>query len=248
MDLAIVDDEPLARDRLQRLVTALEHDVVATADSSEGALAIVHEYDPTVVLLDIEMPGGSGLEAAKKIADLENPPAIIFTTAYEQYALDAFATIAAGYLLKPIKRDQLEQAFVRAGAINKAQLEVLKQQSHESGLQTLESPQHITVRSRRGIDLIPIEAIRCFLADSKYITVVSTQGKFLMDGTLKQLEAQFSATFMRVHRNAIVSAAHIAGLDRALEGHYGVRLRDVDEQPIVSRRYAGKVKAALARL
>lgn len=245
MDLAIVDDEPLARDRLKRLVTALGHDVVATAGNPDTALAIVHEHDPTVVLLDIEMPGGSGLEVAEKVSKLENPPAIIFTTAYEQYALDAFETIAAGYLLKPIKRGQLEQALEKAGAINKAQLEVLKQQDKVSKPKAVAPPQNITVRSHRGVDLIPIEAIRCFLADSKYITVVSTEGRFLMDGTLKQLEEQFADSFMRVHRNAIVSISHITGLDRAIEGHYGVRLRDVDEQPVVSRRYASKVKATL---
>ena len=247
MDVVIVDDEPLARQRLQRLVSDLGHEIPAIAASPEEALAAVDKHDPMVVLLDIEMPGGSGLDVAKQIAQLEQPPAIIFTTAYEQYALDAFDTLAAGYLLKPIKREQLAQALEKAQTINKAQLQALND-GHKDTESTASTPKHITVRSHRGVDLIAIDNIRCFLADSKYITVVTTEGEYLMDGTLKQLEAEFSANFMRIHRNAMVSIGHITGLDRAPEGHYCVRLREVEQQPVVSRRYASKVKAMLERL
>lgn len=248
MDVVIVDDEPLARDRLKRLTTALGHEVPAMAGCMEGALGAIDKHDPMVVLLDIEMPGGNGLDVAKQIATLEQPPAIIFTTAYEQYALDAFATVAAGYLLKPIKREQLEQALEKAQVLNKAQLQTVGDQQQPEPESDNSTPKHITVRSHRGVDLIEIDSIRCFLADSKYITVVTTEGEFLMDGTLKQLEADFNGTFMRIHRNAMVSIPHIAGLDRAPEGHYCVRLRDVEQQPVVSRRYASKVKSMLERL
>ncbi|ODS23230.1 DNA-binding response regulator [Candidatus Endobugula sertula] len=243
MDLVIVDDEPLARDRLHRLVTALDHDIVATAACPDTALKAIYSCKPDIVLLDIEMPGGNGLQVAEQLTELENPPAIIFTTAYGQYALDAFATIAVGYLLKPIQKAQLEQALIQAQAITRAQLSAQQEQEVQQP-----AAQHITVRSHRGIDLIPIESIRCFLADSKYITVMCPEGEFLMDGTLKQLEVKFSTHFTRVHRNAMVATHYIDGLNRAVGGHYSVRLKGITHQPVVSRRYAGKVKRLLKSL
>ena len=262
MDMIIVDDEALACDRLVRLATELGYEVTGTAGSVAAGLSLVERYDPSIILLDIEMPGGTGIELAEEVAKMERPPAIIFTTAYEQYALEAFSTIAAGYLLKPIKREQLQQALERAQTINKVQLENLGQQAplssaseagnkakaHEASAVRGVSAKHITVNSHRGMDLIPIDSIRYFLADSKYISVVTTDHEFVMDGTLKQLEAEFSSSFLRVHRNAMVSVAHIQGLDRTTEGHYCVRLKDIEQRPVVSRRYASKVKLALEPL
>jgi two-component system response regulator AlgR len=245
LDILVVDDEPLARQRLVRFVVDLGYEICGEASHAAEALAIIEAQDPAIILLDIEMPGETGLQLAEKIGRLDNPPAVIFVTAYDQYALDAFNTFAAGYLLKPVNREKLQQALAKAQTINKAQLTQL-QQSDAPVVDTL--PRHITASSHRGVDLIEVDSIRCFLADSKYITVVGTGGESLVDGTLKQLEAEFSDLFARVHRNALVSIRHIEGLERAIEGHYTIRLKDTDARPTVSRRYTSKVKALLHSL
>ena len=246
MDILIVDDEALARARLRRFVETLGHEVIAEAANGEEALDAINVYDPAIVLLDIEMPGDTGLEVAKKIAVLDNPPAIIFTTAYKQYALEAFETLAAAYLLKPVKQEHLEQALMKAQTINKAQLQSL------SGDAQAQKPsnqrQHLTARNHRGVELIAVSDIRCFLADHKYVMVVSVQGETLIDGTLKELEQEFSDSFIRVHRNALVSVAHITGLNRSGEGNFSVCLKDTDTRPMVSRRYNSQLKSLIKSL
>lgn len=252
LDIVIVDDEPLARERLQRMVVALDYEVSGEAQNAEDALQLIKRVDPAIVLLDIEMPGETGLQLAEKMRVLEHPPAVIFTTAYDQYALEAFDTFAAGYLMKPVNREKLAQALEKAQQLSKAQLSVVHTSTdngHEAdNTPTTSQPQHLSVRSHRGVDLIAIDSIRYFTADSKYITVAGTQGECLMDGTLKQLETDFAPHFIRIHRNTLVSARHINGLDRANDGTYSVRLSGVDTKPIVSRRYARKIKAFLDTL
>ncbi len=258
LDIVIVDDEKLARDRLKRMLETLGYEVSAEAENAEQALAVIAKYDPSVVLLDIEMPGETGLAVAEKIGQLELPPAVIFTTAYDQYALDAFDAFATGYLLKPINREELKQAIDKAGTITKMQLSTLSANdsshiadhlsttNHEAD--TASPPKHITVHSHRGVDLVSVESIRYFIADNKYITAVGTEGETLIDGTLKEYEQLFSGQFVRIHRNAIISIDHIVGLQRAPEGHYTVRLRDIDTQPTISRRYVSKIKGLLDSL
>jgi len=248
MDILIVDDEPLARQRLHRIVEELGHEVVAEAQNAEEALVAVNTYDPTLVLLDIEMPGETGLQAAEKISALENPPAIIFCTAYDQYALDAFDTLAVGYLLKPVKKEQLETALVKAQTLTKAQLQAISSQPASTQPDEDSKRKHITSKSHRGMELVPLESVRCFMADQKYVTVYHVDGKVLIDETLKDLETELSGHFIRIHRNALVSIPHIQGMERDSGGHYSVRLQGIDEKPMVSRRYAGKLRDMLKSL
>jgi len=252
MDIIIVDDEPLARRRLSKMVGELGHDVIAEASNSQEAFAMVDQYDPTLILLDIEMPGENGLVLAKKISLLDTPPAIIFTTAYDQYALDAFDTIAAGYLLKPVEKSKLAKALETAKTQTKLQLASVAQVSPEDSLNdstpTKKSRDNIASKGHRGIELIAIENIRYFMADQKYVMVSSTQGQVLIDETLKDLEEEFEGAFVRIHRNSLVSVNHILGLDRDGQGHYHVRLQDVEEKPMVSRRYTSKIKSLLKKL
>lgn len=242
MDILIVDDEPLARLRLQKMVTDLGYDVVAEASNSEQTFSAIAAYDPSLLLLDIEMPGENGLAIAEKISLLETPPAIIFTTAYDQYALEAFDTVAAGYLLKPIEKSKLEQALEKAKTLTKFQLVSSDRPPKNKGRE------HIASKGHRGIELIDIKNIRYFMADQKYVMIISTQGDVLIDETLKDLEEEFVENFVRVHRNSLVSIKHILGLDRDQQGHYHVRLQDTDEKPMVSRRYTSKVKSLLKNL
>lgn len=243
MDLLIVDDEPLARARLCRLVEELAgFEVVAQAQDGESALAAIEEFDPALVLLDVRMPGEDGIAIAKRIAQLDHPPAIIFCTAYDQYALDAFGTDAVGYLLKPVQLEELKSVLDKAVKLNRLQLESLKAAPTSLGRQ------HISAKTRRGMELIPLLHIRFFVADQKYVTVHHTGGETLIDDTLKDLETEFWGRFVRVHRNSLVAVEHIEGMERGSDGHFRLRLQGMDLKPVVSRRHVPHLKELLAKL
>lgn len=240
MDVLIVDDEILARQRLARMLEKMEgFNLVGEAENAEQALAAVIAQDPDVVLLDIRMPGTDGLILAQEISALEDPPAIIFCTAFDQYALDAFGTNAVGYLLKPIKAEQLLQVLDKASRINKIQRLAAEQKISPP---KQDGRNHISAKTRRGVELIPLEDIRYFIADHKYVTVYHLQGEHLLDETLKELEEEFGNRFLRVHRNALVSIHHIEAIERNSQGQYQVRLAGCEQKPLVSRRHVGGVK------
>ncbi|WP_347329929.1 LytR/AlgR family response regulator transcription factor [Marinimicrobium locisalis] len=241
MDVLIVDDEPLARERLARMVGQLEgYNVVAEAGDADAAMVAIQEQDPDVVLLDVRMPGEDGVKAAHRIGALEDPPAVIFCTAFDEYALDAFGTQAVGYLLKPVRREQLEAVLDKARTPNKLQKQA--QQGKPKGRS------HISAKTPRGVELIPLENVRYFMADQKYVTVYHTGGEHLLDDTLKELEDEFGERFLRTHRSALVSMPHIQAMERDSEGHYRVRLADTEARPPVSRRHAGALKELLQSL
>jgi two-component system, LytTR family, response regulator AlgR len=242
MDILIVDDEPLARQRLVRMIEKLEeHNISAEVDNAESALAAIQEFDPDVILLDVRMPGKDGLVLAHEISALECPPAIIFCTAFDQYALDAFGTAAIGYLLKPIKSEQLQEALNKAQKLNKAQR--LQAQTPLANKDSKRS--HISAKTRRGIELIALEDIRYFVADHKYVTVFHRNGEHLLDETLKELEEEFETRFIRIHRNALVSVKHIEAIERDSQGQYHLRLMDTQQKPLISRRHVSGVKERL---
>lgn len=240
LEVLIVDDEPLARLRLARMLEELDdYHVLGEAGDAAQALEAIHRLDPDIVLLDVEMPGDSGVNAAAQIEAMEDPPAVIFCTAYEQYALDAFATSAVGYLLKPVRREQLQQTLGKITRLNKIQ----RAAAHNDRART-----SITVKTHRGMERIPVANIRYFLADQKYVTVYHTEGEHLLDGTLKELEEEFAGQMVRVHRNALVVMEYIEALERNSDGGYCLRLAGIDTRPLVSRRHASEVKALLQRL
>lgn len=250
MNVLVVDDEQLARERLVRMIEQLpDYTVSAEAANAREALAIVREKDPDIVLLDVRMPGDDGVTAARQIAALEDPPAIIFCTAYDEYALDAFDTQAVGYLLKPVKREQLEQALANAFKLNKVQLASLQdRQSTEEVKEEEGQRSHIAAKTRRGVELIPLEDVRFFIADHKYVTVHHCGGETLIDDTLKELEEEFPNRFVRIHRNALVAVKFIEGMERTQQGFYQVRLQGIEEKPVVSRRHVGRLRELLSRL
>lgn len=244
MDVIIVDDEPLARERLLRMLGKLDtYRVVAEAENAREAIAAIAEHDPDIVLLDIQMPEEDGLSAAERITSMDDPPAVIFCTAYDEYALDAFATAAVGYLLKPIKQQDLEAALEKAQRLNKVQLAALADRKSSPRQRN-----HISARSRRGVELIPLGDVRFFMADHKYVTVHHVGGETLIDETLKELEQEFRNDLVRIHRNALVMVDAIEGMERNAQGQYRVRLKDIDEQPVVSRRHVAQLRELLAVL
>ena len=235
LKVLIVDDEPPARERLRGLLTEIgDVDVIGEAANGAEALSCVHDLAPDVVLLDVRMPGMDGLEAARHLNVLEEPPAVIFTTAYDQYAVEAFEAHAVGYLLKPVRKEQLAAALTRAGRLTRAQLQTL------AAAGTRRS--HLAARRRDGLRLIPLEEVQYFLADQKYTTVRHLGGEDLIEDSLRLLESEFGASFVRIHRNALVGVKYLERIERTAEGQYFVRLRGCEAPLPVSRRMAGELK------
>ena len=235
--LLLADDEPPARDRLRRLLAELpDVAVVAECGTGDEALRLTGELRPDIVLLDIRMPGMSGLEAARHMALLPQPPAIVFTTAYDQFAVDAFEAEAVDYLLKPIRAERLATALQRAARLSAAQL------TRTAALARQEARTQLAARLGEQIRLIPVDSVYYFSADQKYTTVRHKGGSDLIDDPLRALEEEFGARFVRVHRNALAAVASLERIERDGEGHYSVVVRDIGERLEVSRRLAGELK------
>ena len=246
MDILIVDDEPLARDRLARMLAdETDYKVVAQAANAEEAMTAVMQHDPDIILLDIHMPGESGLQAARQLEALEDAPAVVFCTAHDQHALDAFGVNAAGYLLKPVRREKLLEALQRARNPNRAQRQQLDSLTLN---RERDGRAHISARTRRGVELIPIEHIFYFAADHKYVTVYHLGGETLIDDTLKELEDELGDRFARVHRNALVAVNRIEAMEKNSVGQFELRLTGTPERPIVSRRHVSGLRDLLASL
>ena len=237
MRAIIVDDEPPARERLRRLLEEL-HDVAVVGEAANGseALRLCAELDPDVVLLDIRMPGMDGIEAARHLAVLEEPPAVIFTTAYDQHALEAFETQAVGYLLKPVRREKLAQAIRQAARLGASQLVRVAERARLGRRRA-----QICARLGEHLRLIPVDDIYYFAADQKYVTVRHRGGSDLIDESLRALAVEFAPDFVRVHRNSLVAMRHVRAVERSADGQYAVRLADCDVLLPISRRHATTV-------
>ena len=231
MKILLVDDETLARDRLRRLLAGHpEHEVVDEAANGIEAIKCCQQSIPDLVLLDIRMPGMDGLETARHFLELPEPPAVIFCTAYEEHAIQAFDLQAVGYLLKPVRRDNLVVALEKAVRLNKAQLSALANQ--DSGGRS-----HISARTHKGLELVPLKEVCYFQADQKYVTVRFTTGEVIVDETLRDLEQEFADQFVRIHRNALIAKRQIDALVKDNDGQVKVRLKVIDEELEVSRRH-----------
>lgn len=245
MHVLVVDDELLARQRSIRMIEGIEgYEVVGEAVNGEAAVQSIQNLDPDIVLLDIRMPGEDGLVTAKKISELSDPPAVIFCTAYNEYAIEAFETLAVGYILKPLQNDQLIAALEKASRVNKVQKAALEKKP-ESGASRRNK---IAAKTRRGVELVAVDNVFCFIADQKYVTVVHSGGETLIDDTLKDLEKEFEDVFVRVHRNALVAIPQIERLERMSSGQYELQLKDTDFRPVVSRRHVASVRDLLSNL
>ncbi len=253
MKVLIVDDEPLARMRLLRILDKLEgYQVVAEAENGEQAIAMYNQHSPDVILMDIRMPVMDGMQAARHLAKSETPPAVIFCTAYNDYALDAFDANAVDYLMKPVDRSKLSHALLKAQTLNRVQLSALVEGSTKDHKHSF-SPQrkHISASSSHGVELIPLDCVRYFLADQKYVTVYHvSEGELkevLIDDPLKELEQELEGQFIRIHRNALVAVAHIQGLEKTEQG-ITLKLGGVEQGPQVSRRHLSEIRKLLQQL
>jgi two-component system response regulator AlgR len=243
MNILIVDDETPARQRLRLLVEERDDlTVIGEAGNGIEALEKVQALQPDVVLLDIRMPGMDGIEAARHLDLLDDAPAVIFTTAFDEYAIQAFDARAIGYLLKPVRRERLYKALSQAGRLTRGSLQDLPGQTA-----TAEQRSHVCARVRNELRLIPVDDIAYFQADQKYVRVCHAAGDNLIDDSLKLLEQEFGDRFVRIHRSALVSISHIEALEKTPDGETCIRLRHDDGAVslTISRRHLADVRRRL---
>lgn len=241
MKIIIVDDEAPARDRLKRLVNDLggEYSVAGEATNGIEALEIYEKVQPDVVLMDIRMPGMDGLEAAKHLSNQETPPAIIFTTAYGDHALEAFKSHAVDYLLKPIRKENLDEALKATKRMTRVQMSEFVEETKPEGRT------HICVRQRGNLELVGIEDIFYFFAEHKYVTLAHGGGTVLIEESLVSLEKEFGDRFLRIHRNCLVAVKQVQGLDKLPDGSHKAVLTDTEDKLEVSRRHLSTVRKLL---
>lgn len=231
MRVLVVDDETPARHRIKRLLQALPSaDVAGEAGDGETALALAREVHPDVVLLDIRMPGMDGLDVARELAAMEPAPAVIFTTAFDGHALEAFDLEAVDYLVKPIRRERLARALARV--------------AERQGAGDERGP-YLRIHQRGGVRLLSLGEVYYFQADAKYVTAYHAQGEALLESSLKALEEQFGEALVRIHRNAVVPRERLVGIERDSGGGHRAVLEGCDDRPEISRRHAGDIKRLL---
>lgn len=230
--VVIVDDEEPARTRLRALLSELpSNTVVGEATTGRQALALLDKVETDVVLLDISMPGIDGLEVARHLSALERAPAVIFCTAHDVHAVEAFEARAVDYLMKPVRRERLEAALQRA-----RQLQPDLARDLAAAVPLRAARTHLCARVRGNLKLVPVGDVSHFLAEDKYVTAYYPGGQLLLEDALKDLEAEFEDRFVRVHRSCLVALDRIVALNREPDGRVVVRLRDPDPPLEVSRR------------
>ena len=242
MKVLIVDDEALARSRLRQLLADC-HTPVATlggeaADAAQALTLLARErFD--VALLDIHMPGLDGLALAAALRTLPEPPAIVFVTAHAGHALQAFELDAVDYLTKPVRLERLQAALQKAQRLAPARPPAVAA-----------VPEWLLIQDRGRTERVPLAEVLYLKAELKYVTVRTAGRSYILDGALSELEEQYAAQFLRVHRNALVARRAVRALEKIHDPQDGetwaVRLEGLDERLAVSRRQLPAVREALA--
>ena len=241
MRIFIADDEEPARERLKELLAdiATEVPTVVVGEAKNGLETVerLPQSGAELVLLDIQMPGLGGLEVARHLAALPEPPTVVFVTAHDRHAVEAFELNALDYLLKPVRAERLSAALKKATAPGREQLAKAAQNARE----------YLSVAERNRIALIPVREIIFLRAEQKYVTVRTRHREHLIEEPLVALEREFAQRFVRVHRNCLVARSAVRGFERASggdeEAHWNVVLEGVPERLPVSRRQWSEVRA-----
>jgi two-component system response regulator AlgR len=241
----LVDDEPLARARLRTLLGDCRDPVVhvvAESANAERAVALLREQAVDLVLLDIRMPGDSGLTLATNLRAMPAPPAVVFVTAHAEHAVSAFDLEAVDYLTKPVRLERLQ------AALQKAERFV---QSNRGTAVELSSDEVLTIQERHRMERVPLSQVLYFKAELKYITVRTASRSYILDGALNDLEEKYSQQFIRIHRNALVARKMIRSLEKHFDAEEGegwaVRLQGLSELLSVSRRQLSTVRGVLSQ-
>jgi two-component system response regulator AlgR len=236
LSILIIDDEKPARDRLRRLLNATpRYDIAGEAGNGAQALERIRELSPDILLLDISMPGMDGMSLARVLQEGGASPAVIFCTAYQNQALNAFEVEAVDYLVKPVRAERLEKSLEKA--------------RRYLGADEDQDDEHY-VRSTVGgkVVLTPIHRVICLVSEDKYTTVIHEKGTTVIDESLMEMELKFPQLFFRVHRNALISRKHLRGLERMTDGQTHVLLSGTDRKPEVSRRNISSLRKLLSEL
>ena len=249
LTVLIVDDEPPARARLRELLADIESGlptrVVGEADNGLSALELLNGQPADVVLCDIRMPRMDGIELAGHLGGLGNPPSVIFTTAYDNYAVQAFDLNAIDYLLKPVRAQRLLAALQKVRqarpSLPTEALPAIGREMRGSGRT------HLSCHERGRLLLVPVAEVLYFRAELKYVTARTREREYLLDEALTHLEEEFSERFIRLHRAVLVAKDALAGFERAAgddaEAYGWALLRGVPDKLPVSRRQWGLAKS-----
>ena len=239
----LVDDESLARSRLTTLLgdcVAPAAVVSAEAADAKQAMSALKLGTFDVVLLDIRMPGIDGMTLAKTIAEMSQPPAVVFVTAHSEHAVQAFELEAIDYLTKPVRLERLQQT------LQKVERHLQASRGLDAGL----AEEVLIIQDRGRTERIPLSEVLYLKAELKYITVRTALRSYILDGSLSELEERHAAWFMRIHRNALIARRAVRALERDFDVEEGegwaVRLNGIDELLPVSRRQLVAVREALA--
>ncbi len=255
--ILIVDDEAPARARMSDLLSDIAaefpHVVVGQAGDGRTALDRLAETPADIALIDVQMPMMTGIELARHLGALPQPPAIIFVTAFDEYAVKAFEVHALDYLMKPVRAARLKDALVRVRSLTARQAPAIAAVARESGEAAGKQRESIAVVERGRVMLIPVGDILYLKAELKYITIRTAEREYLTEEPLVDLENEFADRLVRVHRNALVAKKAIAGFERveSIDGdsvgepHWVVTLRDVPDRLPVSRRQWPVVKETM---
>jgi len=244
MKFLVVDDELPARQRIADLLADIcTGPVIFEAENGLEAIRLAEREQPDTVLMDIRMPVMDGLESAFHMAALDPAPAVVFITAYDEHAIRAFEANAVDYLLKPVRAERLKQALDKAELLNRSKSVRLQALQAMNSMRT-----HLSAVSQGKVILIPVAEVRCFKADNKYVSVYWNGRETLIDDPLKDLEEEFPDRFMRIHRNALVSLAHIVSLEKVADGSCLIELNGMSEKLSVSRRHVAEIRQRLKNL
>ena len=236
MKIFLVDDEEPSRERLKELLADIAGEVptelVGEGRNGLDALERIPGSGAEVALLDIQMPGMGGLEVARHLAALETPPAVVFVTAHDRHAVEAFELNALDYLLKPVRAARLATALRKAAAAGAPGRERLARAASAAR-------EYLSVAERHRIALVPVRDILFLRAEQKYVTVRTREREHLIEESLTALEREFAERFVRIHRNCLVARAAIRGFERSTgddEAQWLVVIDGSGERLPVSRR------------
>jgi two-component system, LytTR family, response regulator AlgR len=243
MNILVVDDEAQTREQLRRLLAEADGRYTLAGEATDGlqAIELCRSQRIDLVLLDVQIPGMDGLEAARTLAALDPAPAVILVTAFEHEALVALGNQLAGCLMKPVCRERLFEALLRLQDPTPSRSVADVPQSDR---EPPRSPprRRISAHYRGGLRTVEIEDIIYLRAEHKYVTVRHADGELLIDESLRALEQEFAELFLRIHRNTLVARDRVSGLEKRSDGGSYIRLRDCAEQLQVSRRNLPEVR------
>ncbi len=244
LNVLLVDDEELARSRLRCLLgdCATPNAVVlAEAANAAQALSALQRDTFDVVLLDVRMPGADGVSLARAISQMQISPAVVFVTAHAEHAVQAFEVAAVDYLTKPVRLERLQQALQK----------VERYLQSNRALEPVLSEEMLVIQDRGQTERLPLSSVLYFKAELKYITVRTAARSYVLDGSLNELEEKYAASFMRVHRNALVARRAMRALVKHYDAEEGegwaVRVNGLAELLAVSRRQLAAVREAISR-